>query len=151
MPPLDKEILDDLKAKVAEYQAAVVSIFATPGKYGFSYTVGLAGRDLPELVMFGVHPEIATPVLMMLARRMITGQRAFDHGDRPDTGSREAPWIYPATEDVVAECLLLAKHVTDKPVTALVVAVPDNSGRSPLDPDCDAPYSDQVRFIKRLN
>src|SRR5690242_12815476 len=44
----------------------------------FAYTIGLTGVDHPELVVFGLHPEIAEKVLRNLARRVLAGERFDD-------------------------------------------------------------------------
>jgi hypothetical protein len=66
-------VLDDTRAKIAAHGWTVIGVFSTPEDPGpsFAYTVGLSGKGLPELAIYGLHAQIAHSVLNEVARRMV--------------------------------------------------------------------------------
>ena len=54
-------VLDDTRAKIAAHGWTVIGVFPTPEDPGpsFAYTVGLSGKGLPEVAIYGLHTQIA--------------------------------------------------------------------------------------------
>ena len=48
------------------------------------YTVGLTGHGRPELILFGLPPDLSRPVLRELAGEVIAGDRTIGTGDTAD-------------------------------------------------------------------
>jgi hypothetical protein len=48
------------------------------------YTVGLTGHGHPELILFGLPPDISRPILRTVAGEVIAGRRAFTPGQHAD-------------------------------------------------------------------
>jgi len=105
----------------------------------FAYTIGLTGLDHPELVVFGLDPEISRKVLRALARRVLDGSR-LDEGD----GLQLPVWTshlhlmelrmlaMPRPEQVLL--WTAATYGPQVPITALQVAWDDGNGRFPWEP-----------------
>lgn len=77
-------VLDDTRAKIAAHGWTVIGVFPTPEDPGpsFAYTVGLSGKGLPELAIYGLHAQIAHSLLNEVARRMVESGTALQNGDR---------------------------------------------------------------------
>lgn len=78
------EVLDSTRADIAKFGWSVIGVFPTAEEPGvpFSYTVGLSGKGLPELAMYGLPVRTGHQLLNMVARQMVdagvplaTGQR----------------------------------------------------------------------------
>src|SRR6185295_8302185 len=55
-------VLDDTRAKIAAHGWTVIGGFPTPEDPGpsFAYTVGLSGKGLPEVAIYGLHTRSRT-------------------------------------------------------------------------------------------
>jgi hypothetical protein len=83
-PPRSGEVLDDgglrVMADVAQSGFHVVEV-AEAGEVARAYSVGLfRSWDHPELVLFGLAPEVLNGAISRLGDRVRHGER-FDHGD----------------------------------------------------------------------
>jgi hypothetical protein len=76
-------VLDDTRAKIAAHGWTVIGVFPTPEDPGpsFAYTVGLSGKGLPEVAIYGLHTRIAHSLLNEVARRMVVSGTALRSGD----------------------------------------------------------------------
>ena len=61
----------------------VIAVFPTRADPGplFAYTVGLSGKGLPELVIYGLPGPVARRLLNEVARRMVAAKEPFRGGD----------------------------------------------------------------------
>jgi hypothetical protein len=104
---------------------------------GFSYTVGLAARGLPELLAFGLPHQIAQPILNDLARRLI------DQGSLPmdvpvDQVVRGFPVVFRKLAPARARPFVrAAAQRAGGAVEVIQLVWPDPSGRFPWEPDFD--------------
>lgn len=67
---------DRVRDVIAAHGWAVVGVFPTAvagDGPSFSYTVGLTGRDLPELAVYGLDPQTAGTILNALAAMLVGG------------------------------------------------------------------------------
>lgn len=114
---------------------AVQSVFPVQGqpvKPGFSYTVGLTPRDLPEVLVYGLPPKTATMILNSVARSMTEGT-LFVAG-RPYAELANMPVWFLDVDDL--EPLAVARKLyTD--VRAIQMVWPDPAGKYPWEDDFD--------------
>lgn len=76
------QYLADTLEIIKKHGWAVQGVFGTrehPGP-SFHYTVGLAGKGLPEFIIFGLEMRVGQAILNDIARRAVDGQR-YQHGD----------------------------------------------------------------------
>ena len=100
------------------------------------YTVGLTDHGHPELILFGLPPDIARPALRTVAEEIIDGRRAFTSGQYADDviEGHEVQFvtvIEPERHLPVAAQFYAAK---DAAVEALQIVWPDRYHRWPWQP-----------------
>lgn len=74
MPNRKEQYLADMQAMIDKHGWMVQAVFAGNDQPGFAYTVGLAAKGLPELIVFSMPPGFARTTLNHLAHRMSTGE-----------------------------------------------------------------------------
>lgn len=69
--------LDRVRALIREHGWIVQSVMPDTSRLepGFSYTVGLADRQLPDLCVFGLPEAVAGEILNTVARRLVSGEQ----------------------------------------------------------------------------
>ena len=126
-----------IEALIAKHGWAVIHRAPTPGQPARSYTVGLAGKQLPELVVFGLDQREALEVLNRIAERLRAGE---DIGDKARLDE-----VLPYRPVLLRELTLAAAapemgaarmFAKNKPWRALQVFWPDAEGRFPGEKDC---------------
>lgn len=77
-------VIDETRALIDRYGWSVVGVFPTSAGDGapFAYTVGLTGKQLPELVIYGLGGRVAQEILNAVARRMVDAGRPLARGER---------------------------------------------------------------------
>lgn len=135
-----KSFQKKLTRDITEYGRSVIGVIDDPA---FSYTIGNALRQLPELLIFGVAPLDATWFLNHLSKMMIERKKAFDDGELVDLGGKFPTKIVTADDRAHKEFTIQAGrfHGGDDYVVQQVL-VPDKSGRFPDEAVCDPPYCD---------
>lgn len=80
----ERELLRRQKRLIDKYGWTVMGIFPTENSPGtpFSYTVGLTAKGLPELVIAGLDPRSAQPMLNHLATLAVAKEGGFEVGER---------------------------------------------------------------------
>jgi len=75
-------VVDDTRDKIAQHGWTVIGVFPTPGDPGvpFAYTVGLTGKGLPELAIYGLPIRVGHQVLNAVARQMVDAGGPFVSG-----------------------------------------------------------------------
>lgn len=143
-----KRLLDDVRAKIRKHGFTVISVGADEDFPPFSYTVGLAAKGLPELVMVGLHPEIMHPVLLQAAARVHKGE-AFEVSERkPElianfdclVGAVVPEWFSQVLRIAFFEC-------EDETFSARQIIWPDANGVFPGEPDFDARFGPQQPLL----
>jgi hypothetical protein len=68
-----RRYVDDLREQVAKHGWIIQAVFDPDGttKDGFSYTVGLHGRQIPEIMLAGYHPDMAHYLLTQVANQAV--------------------------------------------------------------------------------
>jgi len=108
---------------------------------GFSYTVGLAARGLPELITLGLPSDAAHHILNDAARRLLAGNR-FEPGQRLyDLATM--PMAVRVVDDADARrtCPSAFRRYAEG-CRLLQLVWPDRAGLFPGDPDCERRFVD---------
>jgi hypothetical protein len=137
-----------MAANVARTGRTVVNVFPSPTTLGFSYTVGNALANLPELlIVANIHPQQATDLLNFFSEIMIGRGREFANGEaipaNPDLPNLmlKALCCVPAVKDrYTVQAGRFLGH-EDYRVTQVLLC--DAEGRLPGDPLCAVGYRDQ--------
>ena len=97
------------------------------------YTVGLTGHDLPELIVFGLPPDISRPALELLAADLIAGRRQIAAGQRADDVLEGHPVRFVAVTEPDRHLPVAAQFYagTGTTVRALQIVWPDRYERWP--------------------
>ena len=100
------------------------------------YTVGLTGHDQPELIIFGLPPDISRPVLRSVADDVIAGRRTLTAGQYADDVLDGHPVHLVAVTEPDRHLPVAAQFyaVTDSAVQALQIVWPDRYRRWPWQP-----------------
>lgn len=111
---------------------AVQGVFPTAEDPGatFTYTVGLTAKGLPELLVYGLNPQVATNLLNMAAQWMIDNERAFATGE-PYTGFLAGDYVVRFIDATTGD-LAVARRLYPE-VRCLQMVWPDRDGRFPWD------------------
>jgi hypothetical protein len=133
-----------VRAKIAQHVAQYgrsVMATVTDGGTPYSYTIGNALKNLPELLLFGLPPEHARSFLNRWSALMIERGSEFADGEKVDIGGVFpclARQCTPAALDLTLQVEGFLGH-RDYRVTQILA--PDTNGRYPGDPLCDPPYA----------
>lgn len=109
-------------------------------KPGYSYTIGLSGRDIPELIILGLDPAVAYSVLYDMASRMLQelaeGAAAAVpvEVDMYDVFRGTRAILIPAPESKASELALGSANyaeVNAHKLSYLQLVWPDSAGRFP--------------------
>ncbi len=132
---------------IREYGRAVLHV----GASDFTYTIGNANKDLPELLLAGprVNPVSVRNILNILSDKMIERGKPFDDGEMVDVGGKCPVYICEATAaKVKTEFTVQVGHILGKTdYRVLQVVLCDPAGRFPWDPGCEFPYS-MVKLLR---
>lgn len=130
---------------VAEHGWMVMSIGEGEHAPGFTFTVGLTGAGLPEVVVYGLPGDVAGTVLNDVARRLLDGERMPDGVAVPrvlrgyDVQLWDATWL----QDPLGAAFRL--YGRDR-VRVRQLVWPDRDGRWPWEPGFGAPDDEPVLF-----
>lgn len=130
--------LDRLRALVDKHGWAVQGVGADveAGVPGFAYTVGLAKKGLPELIVLGLPMDAAQPILNTLARRMVDGESFEDGSDIIEAAN--LPLRLQTLEGAhLRNWVRFADLMNGEPVGVRQLVWPDRDGRFPTDPGVD--------------
>jgi len=135
------------RQEVARHEWIVLHVSAgESGTAAYQYTVGLTGRGLPEVVVYGLRLKTGMLVLDDLATRLLDGEEFADGVDVPD--------LLPATPgtrlwDVtwLQDPLDAASRLYGDAVRVRQLVVPDPRGRLPFDAAFETPHLQPVLFV----
>ena len=107
----------------------------TPLETGW-YTIGLTGHGHPELILFGLPPDISRPVLLAAADGIIAGRRAFAAGQHTDDllEGHQATFVTVTEPERHLPAAAQFYAATGTAVEALQVVWPDRYHRWPWQP-----------------
>jgi len=125
-------VLDSTRADIAKFGWSVIGVFPTPGEPSvpFSYTVGLSGKGLPELAIYGLSVQVGHQVLNVVARQMVDSGAPLVTGQRIDNVlENEVPLVAVAMTNT--RDLNLVREVYGSVDSAVQVCWPDVDGLLP--------------------
>jgi hypothetical protein len=121
--------MDDM---IAKHGWAVQGVFGSPTSPSFSYSVGLAAKGLPEVIVFGLPPQVAAQFLNELGRRFTTeGVPPLDV-DLLDVAQGYPARLVPVPRVAADQYLFAAKHRYPA-YTAVQLVWTDENSRYPWD------------------
>ncbi len=139
-----RQLLARLDSIIARYGWAVQGVFPTEASQGpaFCYTVGLADKGLPELIVFGlplpIGQRLMNEMAALLVARKALGQPVFGH--MPLEGW-PMPFEVVAARPGAARGYTTAVFARSGAQTAVSQVVwPDKLGRLPWHPDAAEAY-----------
>ncbi|WP_232344862.1 DUF4262 domain-containing protein [Actinoplanes awajinensis] len=100
------------------------------------YTIGLTGHGHPEMVLFGLPPDISRPTLRTVAGEVIAGRRTFTAGQHADDVLEGHPVQFVAVIEPDRHLPVAAQFYagTGSAVEALQIVWPDRYLRWPWQP-----------------
>ena len=100
------------------------------------YTVGLTGHGHPELILFGLPPDISRPVLHTVAGEIVAGRRKCVAGRTADDVLEDHPVLYVAVTEPDRHLPVAAQYyaTTGERVEAVQIVWPDRYERWPWQP-----------------
>jgi hypothetical protein len=100
------------------------------------YTIGLTNHGQPELILFGLPPDISRPALHAVAGDVIEGRRTFSAGQRADDVLEGHEVLFVAVTEPDRHLPAAAQFYADKgaAVEALQIVWPDRHHRWPWQP-----------------
>lgn len=135
-----RQYIDQFVEGVCEHGWMVQGVFPTtdePDAAPFAYTVGLALKQLPELIVFGLGHQTAGLILNDLAQRQIE-RGPYQPGDEladvtPDYRTRLLA-VRDSSEHLTMANLIAGRRSGQAPIPALQVVFPDREHRWPWEP-----------------
>jgi len=125
------------------------SVIGTPG---FSYTIGLALKGLPELLIIGPFaPRQTMGVLNVLGDTMRDLGRAFDDNERVSLGGK-FPVCAVRAADIVRQRFTVqaGQFLGREDYDVMQIVYCDLTGRFPWEPGCAYPFSD-IEILRRIS
>lgn len=127
-----------VRNNIAQYGVHIQWIFDS--EPSFAYTVGMAGKNKPEFIVFNVTDELAQAVLNNLAFRVRDGVQEFEADTVVDGLLSEFP-LYLMQVDDSNEHLTVSNRFYRvpgrDPIRALQVVQPGLNGLWPWEPGCN--------------
>lgn len=131
------EVFAQVRNDIARHGVNITWVEAGDGEPCFAYTVGLAGRDHPELIVFGLNPDDSQWVLNNLAFRVRDGVQRFETAQLiTGLAKNDIPIQLLAVVDSSTHLTMsnaMYRRPGKAPVTAMQVVSPDFDSRWPWD------------------
>ena len=129
-----------LEALIAQYGMAVYPVMPPGDAPPFAYSVGQQAKGLPELIVFGLPPQVAGAMLYTLAGHMETERAAGRPVGEgfvmvPDIPVRTA--LLPVTVAAASKYAEVAHERSKGQASYLQVVWPDEAGVFPWEPGYD--------------
>lgn len=131
---------------IARHGWLVISVPGDEERPGFQFTAGLTGRDLPELIVYGLGPDLGTHALNDVAQRLVDGTRCADGEVVPDVVDgeyRTQLWDVTWLQDPLGAAF--AVYGKDS-VRVRQLVVPDLEDRLPWEQDYAHPELQPILF-----
>jgi hypothetical protein len=129
--------MTDLDTMIARYGWVVQGVFDVDGKQpSFAYTIGLAAKGQPEIIVFGLPAKLMHLFLNMLGRRFVRDGVPQLDVDLDDVADGLPARLVPVPRAVADSYMVdtLARHPD---YTAVQMVWCDRNGRFPWDAGCD--------------
>jgi len=140
-----RKIIRRVQNDIAKHGQSVVSI-PDGEPIPFHYTVGRAGRGLPELLMIApINPEAGMHMMNYLDKKMPV---TMPNGSSVDLGGTYPVLVIDVTdiETVQDQYTCIASTLYGDAYRVQQIMLCDKEGRFPFDPACSRPYSTQPKL-----
>lgn len=142
---MQETYLDHVRDVIASSRWAVQAVEAD---VPFAYTVGLAQRGLPELVIAGLPPKLCMRFLNRLAEQMVDEGLRLEEGAKLDKVAQDLPVkVHEVDHDVAREVLRVAWALYG-PVKAWQLFWPDSKGLFEGEEGFDAHHQGRQRLLQ---
>jgi hypothetical protein len=130
-----QQILAHQDLAIAAYGWAVTGVIPEPGQAAYAYTVGLTAVDAPELVITGLHHDIAHALLNDAAHRVHANAARWGHRDRITDllAGYDAVIIDGTAHDLITAGTAIARYGADR-LRLQQIVWPDPDGYFPWEP-----------------
>jgi hypothetical protein len=144
--PEQAAVLADVRRTIRRHGWAVISVPDGGGAaVGFQFTVGLTEHRLPEVIVYGLSPEVGHHTLNEVASRLTGGERYEDGetiADVVEGGFRFQLW----TAQRLRDPLGLASALYGDALSVRQLVVPDLDDQLPWDPTYERPDLQPLLF-----
>lgn len=153
------KILHQMSALIEKYGWTVMSVLGTEEQPSYSYTVGLAAKDLPDLIMIGIDPEAARQILNDCVQKLLNKET---HPVQHELVREVANLPLAFRLDETGSMLSLARsarrwaELDGKEGNVIQLVFPDLRGKFPWETGCDPKMSalqdpDNLLRLDKLN
>lgn len=146
----DDEEMQQLQERKPQWLIqGVISTKKTPLPANYFYTVGLSDMDLPEVLVFGLPPNLAGYFLNIIGFLMQDGRLKLEDGlINNELGNLPFRFKHLNESESANPCFQAYEYgrTIGKPVEVFMMELPDAKGRFPDDPQCDQ----QMKSIQNL-
>ena len=142
-----EKLKQHMQALIAQYGMAVNPVMGNPP---FAYSVGQHAKGLPELIVFGVPPAFAGPLLYQLAEHLEAEHaagRAIGPGNVDLEGYQMPTALIEVPVEAARQYATVADEFSNGQATYLQAVWPDRAGLFPWQPGFDPNYSEQQPVI----
>ena len=142
-----EKLKQHMAALIAQHGMAVNPVMGNPP---FAYSVGQHAKGLPELIVFGIPPAFAAPLLYQMAAHL-EAEHAAGRTVGPGNVDLEGYQLPTALIEVPVEAArqyaTVADEFSEGQATYLQAVWPDRAGLFPWQPGFDTNYSAQQPII----
>lgn len=128
-------MLASLEAMIDRYGWAVQAVFPGEDSPGFAYSVGMADRGLPDVIVFGLPPEIAQRFVNHVCSEMAEKGKAPPLETDLNHFAEGLPTRFVAVPREQADEYMFAAKRRNPGYTAIQLVWPDNNSRFPWEPE----------------
>lgn len=140
-----RQIWQNILNLIETHGVAITCVHPELGKPSFSYTIGLAKVNLPDLVIMGVHQSVGANILNDVQLKLKSGEfRGFDGEILKLTPQSPLLKLRELHEHDVKNVMIATirySQETGVPMKFMQVIFPDENGSFPEDQNCDPEYS----------
>lgn len=143
-----KGFYQKIEQDVKTHGRSVLNVFARPT---FSYSIGNRTKDLPELILFGVPPHVATGIINEISDQMLQSGKPEDGTMVRLAGGRHPVKLVYCVGDVRQQYTVQAgQFLRSEDYAVMQIVVPDPQGLFPHQPGCDDVYRNLPYLGKTL-
>lgn len=138
--------------QIAEYGWSVIATGTqlASGEVSMAYTIGLADKGFPEIIVFGLPAHIAQVLLNEAAFRLLKNELPL--GVKVDDLANLPTFFRSVEPEVAAPYIIQANNRAGKELPALQLVWPDRAGKLPWEEGADPAFKAvQPELFSQLN
>lgn len=141
---------NDIKAKIKKFGFSIIHTFTSEYETQFSYTIGLADKGHPELIVFGLPHEIGQVILNDAAQRLIDGTLPI--GQSVEGLANFGLFFQDVNPEQANQYIIQANSWAGKKLPAIQMVWPDSDGLFPWESveDQEAKVTQPILFNKTI-